>query len=59
MKFNYVGFKEFNDVITEAQVIGWLYGRFPLTRPDRSERSNCWMEHKTFWLPTYLTGKFR
>jgi hypothetical protein len=30
---------------------------FLLTRPDWSERSNCWMEHKTFWLPTYLTGK--
>ena len=33
-------------------------GRFSLTRPDRSERSNCCMEHKTFGLPTYLTGKF-
>jgi hypothetical protein len=37
----------------------WNLGRFPLTRPDRSERSyNCLMEQKTFGRRTYLTGKF-
>jgi hypothetical protein len=33
-------------------------GRFPLTRQDRSERSNCWMEHKTFGLRANLIRKF-
>ena len=35
----------------------WIFGRFRLTRPDRSERPNCWMGHKTFGLRTYLTRK--
>jgi hypothetical protein len=31
---------------------------WPFPWPNRSERSNCWMQHKKFGLRTYLTGKF-
>jgi hypothetical protein len=51
--------KCFFTVATESYPIQFKRRALSLTRPDRSERSNCWMKHKTLALWTYLTGKFR